>query len=266
MLLKAENLCVYLRSSGERLVDNISFTLDLGESLVILGQSGSGKTMTCRALMGILNRKQFEAEGKILLNGINLLTIREKERKDIYGSKISMIPQNPMTALDPSAKVGKQMSETLRLHKSISKADARICCLNALEVSGLPECERVYRSYPFQLSGGMLQRVIIAMALMMESELIVADEPTTALDAVHRNETIDSFIALRKKGAAVLMVTHDFSDASKLGGNLLVMKDGNIVEKGKMLEILNSPKHSYTRQLLEATRLSYERQRGEAVC
>lgn len=255
-LLKVENLCVQLRETKQILVSGMGLSISSGESQTILGQSGSGKTMTCHAIMGLLDIKRFRVTGNVFFKNQNLLSLSRKEKQVIYGGAIAMIPQNPMTAFDPSMRIGRQMKETLALHSDFESTLLESKVKKALERAGLDEPDRIYRSYPHTLSGGMLQRVMIAMALMVDAQLIVADEPTTALDVVNRNASVESFIALREKGAAVLLVTHDFSVATQLGGNLLIMKDSEIVERGTAKDILKSPKHPYTKALLAASRLS----------
>lgn len=255
-LLAVEHLSIMLKKSQKALVKDIEFSIDSGESLVILGQSGSGKTMTCHAVMGILDTKRFQLEGGILFLGENLLTCGRRERQAIYGGQIAMIPQNPMTAFDPSVRIGRQMMETLLWHTDIKKTEAEVRIEGALKAAGLEDIQRICRSYPYTLSGGMLQRITIAMALMVEAKLIVADEPTTALDVAHRNAIVETFRALREKGTAVLLVTHDFAVAAQMGGELCVMKDGILLERGSVESVLKNPKAAYTRALLEASRLS----------
>ena len=255
-LLKVQDLLVSLSKEKKILVDRISFSLNSGESLILLGQSGSGKTMTCRAIMDLLDKKRFGVTGSIKFEERELLTANRKEKQGIFGGNIALIPQNPMTALDPSMKVGKQMKETLALHSDAPKSQWRAIVKDALKSAGLEETERIYNSYPHTLSGGMLQRVTIAMALMMNSKLIIADEPTTALDVVHRKYTLETFMKLRKQGAAILMVTHDFAAAIGLGGKLMVMKDGQILEKGSVEKTLVKPQNSYTKALIQASSLS----------
>lgn len=255
-LIKVENLCVKLKKTKQMLVNDIGFSITAGESLTILGQSGSGKTMTCHSIMGLLDIKRFQVTGSIIFENQNLLTLSRKEKQRVYGGPIAMIPQNPMTAFDPSMRIGRQMEETLALHSNLSKSLLENKVKESLERAGIVEADRVYRSYPHTLSGGMLQRAMIAMALMVDARLIVADEPTTALDVVNRNATVESFLTLREAGTAVLLVTHDFSVATQFGGNLLIMKDSEIVEKGTTADILKRPVHSYTKALLDASRLS----------
>ena len=255
-LIKVDHLCVRLKTTKKLLVRDVNFSIASGESLIILGQSGCGKTMTCHAIMGLLDPRRFEVTGSLTFKNRNLLSLSRKEKQKLYGGSIAMIPQNPMTAFDPSVRIGKQMKETLRLHSGLSGSNLVVEVKKALEKAGLDAPDRVYRSHPHTLSGGMLQRVMIAMTQMVDAALIVADEPTTALDVVNRNSTVESFIALRERGAAILLVTHDFSVAAQLGGTLLIMKDSEIVERGTAKEVLNNPKQPYTRALLEAAHLS----------
>jgi len=267
LLLTVNNLSVALKKSSRPIVQNLDLSIEQGNSLVILGQSGSGKTLTCKTITGILNRRRFEPSGEIIFNGKELLSMPPRKQREIYGAQIALIPQNPMTALDPSVRVGKQMAETLYLHTGLRGKKVKSKLLTALENAGLDRAEEVMQSYPHMLSGGMLQRVLIAMALMVDAKLIVADEPTTALDAEHRNAAVDAFISLREKGAAILLVTHDFGVASRLGGELLVMKDGKAIERGSVFEVLQAPGHDYTRALIEASRLySLVPERRSLIC
>lgn len=267
MLLSVNDLSITLRKNDEKLIQDISFSLQKGHSLVILGQSGSGKTLTCKTITGILNRRIFNPAGNVFFEGYELLTMSPKQQRQIYGAHIALIPQNPMTALNPSVRVGHQMAETLRLHTGLKGSGAYIRLETALQQAGLDRVEEVMKSYPHMLSGGMLQRVLIAMALMVNAKLIVADEPTTALDVEHRNETVDNLCRMREQGAAILMVTHDFAVASRMGGNLLVLKDGHSVEQGDIHDVLSMPKHPYTRSLLDASCLCNQFiKRSELAC
>ncbi len=255
-LIEIKQLEIIIKKEKNTVVRKIDFSLEKGNSLIILGQSGCGKTMTCHCMMGLLDPKKFSVSGSILYNGTDLLKLSTREKRKLYGGEIAFIPQNPMTALDPSMKVGKQMLETLAIHSNMPKPDRKKSVLEALKRAGLDEAERVYHSFPFELSGGMLQRVLIAMMLMVNAKLVIADEPTTALDVVHRNETIEAFRQLRENGTAVLMVTHDFAAAVQLGGDMIIMNNGEIIETGKASEILSAPKHSYTKSLIEASVLT----------
>lgn len=255
-LLTVKNLSIYVKKTNEMVVKNVNFTIRNGESLVLLGQSGSGKTMTCRAIMNLLNQKQFVVNGSILFYGKELINLGKKEKQNIYGKEIAFIPQNPMTALNPSIKIEKQMKETLSLHSNLKKSQLVPKIKEALYKAGFENPEYICLSLPYMLSGGMLQRVIIAMALMLNVKLIVADEPTTALDALHRNETIQTFISLKNEKVGVLMVTHDFSDAFNLGGKLYVMKDGHILVHAEERDAITNTKDQYTRDLINASFLS----------
>jgi len=254
--LCANELTVSLKREGKPLVDKISFRLGEGKSLILLGESGCGKTMTCRAVMGLLEKRRFHVSGSVSLDGSELLGLSEKKRAGVYGKRLAFIPQNPMTALDPSVSIGRQMDETLRLHTKLNSTRRRARICSSLLESGLEETERVCRARPNMLSGGMLQRVLIAVALSTGAELVIADEPTTALDVVLRNETVDAFVHLREKGAAVLFVTHDFAAALRLGGEVLVMREGTVVERGDVREVWASPGSEYTKALVRASALS----------
>jgi ABC-type dipeptide/oligopeptide/nickel transport system ATPase component len=265
-LLKVDKLHVEHIKTKNQLVKGVSFSIRPGRSLIVLGQSGCGKTMTCHAMMGLLDAKRFCVSGQIVFDGKELLSMAQKERRRLYGGEIVMIPQNPMTAFNPSLKIGRQMTETLALHADDKPATRKDKIMNALERAGLMEAERVYHSYPHTLSGGMLQRVMIAMALMVNARLIVADEPTTALDVVHRNATVEAFKELRRQGAAILLVTHDFSVAAQLGGALFIMKDSEMIESGTVEDVLKNPQQPYTRALLNAHRLTKSSLATNSVC
>ena len=255
-LISVKQLKIAIKQTKQTVVNRIDFSVDEGSSLVILGQSGCGKTMSCHCLMGLLDPKKYAVSGEILYNGKDLIKASAKEKRMIYGKEIAFIPQNPMTALDPSMKIGKQMIETLSLHGIVAGNERKGIALKSLCEAGLADKERIFHSFPHELSGGMLQRVLIAMVLMVDAKLVVADEPTTALDVVHRNATMEAFVKMRETGTAVLMVTHDFAAALQLGGNMIIMNEGSIVETGTVKEILSNPRHSYTRQLIDATMLT----------
>lgn len=246
----------------DNLVSEISFAIKEGESLILLGQSGSGKTMTCSAVLNLLDPKKFKVSGSVFFGETDLLNSSEKQRRGIYGNQIVYIPQNPMTALDPSMRIGRQMDETLRLHSDKSRQQRYNYILRLLHDVGLDDPDRVYRAYPHMLSGGMLQRVIIAMAMMLDAKFVLADEPTTALDVIHRNGIIDLFSQMKANGVGILMVTHDFATALQLGGNILVMKEGKIIESGEVQSVFDHTTEPYTRSLIEAYSLSYAFTKG----
>lgn len=256
-LLKVEHLSIALKNPHQQLVRDISLLLEEAGAAILLGQSGSGKTMTCRAILGLLNSSTFQVDGDLLFDGISLLQLKEKERALYYGSKIAFVPQNPMTALDLSRKIGGQMAEFLSLHQDLKKKDAISLYEQAMARAGLIDTKRILSSRPYQLSGGMLQRCLIALAIAGKAKLVIADEPTTALDAIHRDRAVEQFLQLQEQGCALLIVTHDFDVARHIGGHVLIMKEGQTVEQGSAKEVLQNPKAAYTRELIEAIHLGW---------
>ena len=256
-LLQVEHLTIKLKNQNQELVRDISFSLKEAGTITLLGQSGSGKTLTCRAILGLLNRSAFQVDGEILFEEKSLLQLKEKERALYYGNKIAFIPQNPMTALDPSRKIGAQMAEFLNLHQDLKKKEALSLYEQALSRAGLTDTKRILGSRPYQLSGGMLQRCLIALAIAGKAKLVIADEPTTALDAIHRDRAVEQFWRLQEQGCALLIVTHDFDVARYVGGHVLIMKEGEMVEQGRAKEVLQNPQAAYTRELIEAIHLGW---------
>ena len=254
MLLEIKKLTVTVKSSGFKAVDGISLSVDTGRPLLILGQSGSGKTMICRALFGLTNSADFDVSGQIIFDGNDILSMDSKSRRKLYGSDIALVPQNPMTAFDPSYKLGHQLAETYRLHNKSSAKEAKAAVLEALKKAGLERSEAVWASYPYMLSGGMLQRAAVASAVMNLPRLMIADEPTTALDAEHRIAVTDMLRSLCRS-SAVIMVTHDFAVAKRFGGYAYVMKNGVFVEHGDIDKIIAAPENEYTKELLDAALL-----------
>ena len=256
-LLRVEHLTISLKNQKQMLVKDISFALEEAGAITLLGQSGSGKTMTCRAILGLLNSSTFQVNGEILFENRSLLQLKEKERALYYGNKIAFVPQNPMTALDPSRKIGTQMSEFLRIHQDLNKKDALSLYEQSMVRAGLTDTKRILSSRPGQLSGGMLQHCLIALAIAGNAKLVIADEPTTALDAIHRDKAVEQFLQLQEQDCALLIVTHDFDVARHIGGHVLIMKEGRMVEQGSAKEVLQNPKAGYTRELIEAIHLGW---------
>lgn len=256
-LLRVEHLTISLKNQQQMLVKDISFALEEAGAITLLGQSGSGKTMTCRAILGLLNSSTFQVNGEIFFDNRSLLQLKGKERALYYGRQIAFVPQNPMTALDPSRKIGVQMAEFLSLHRDLKKKEALSLYEQAMSRAGLSDTKRVLSSRSYQLSGGMLQRCLIALAIAGNAKLVIADEPTTALDAIHRDKAVEQFLHLQEQGCALLIVTHDFDVARHIGGHVLIMKEGRMVEQGSAIEVLQNPKAGYTRELIEAIHLGW---------
>lgn len=259
MALDVRNLTISL-NTGEKMADNISFRIGEGEMLSIVGSSGAGKTTICRAIMGLLETN-YITQGMIDYSGENLLNLSKGRLQQIYGKEVCYILQNPMTAFNPSLRIGKQLERTyLRHNDAASKAEIFARVDPIMGRLGMEDTKRIWKSYPFALSGGMLQRVMIATALMNSPRLLIADEVTTAIDACNRMALMKELRKLCDEGMAVLFVTHDLGSAA--GANqILIMNQGKMVEWGRTQEIMANPGADYTKYLLGACRLE-RRQRG----
>ena len=248
-----DHLSIDLRSGTGNLVSEISFAIKEGESLILLGQSGSGKTMTCSAVLNLLDPKKFKVSGSVFFGETDLLNSSEKQRRGIYGNQIVYIPQNPMTALDPSMRIGRQMDETLRLHSDKSRQQRYNYILRLLHDVGLDDPDRVYRAYPHMLSGGMLQRVIIAMAMMLDAKFVLADEPTTALDVTIQAQILELMKKLQKQNhMGIIFITHNLGVVAEICDKVSVMYAGKMVEQGPVDDIFYEPAHPYTKGLLRS--------------
>jgi peptide/nickel transport system ATP-binding protein len=227
--------------------------LDKGEILCIVGESGSGKSMSANALMGLLPEGVTPAGGSITFEGRNLLELSEDEMLALRGKDISMIFQEPLSALNPLMRIGDQIAEVFEAHDLLTPSERRKRALELLHEVGLPDPETTIRAYPFQLSGGQRQRVVIAMALALEPKILIADEPTTALDVTTQAQILDLIEELRRNhGMAVLFITHDFGVVADIADRVIVMQHGEVVEAGRAENVLLNPTHSYTRALLDA--------------
>jgi peptide/nickel transport system ATP-binding protein len=249
-LLAVEGLGV--AAGTQELVRGIDFTLEPGERVGIIGASGSGKTLTCLAIAGLLP-DGLTATGSVRLADAphDLVTATERQLAALRGLRIGMVFQEPMTALNPTMTIGKQVAEVLRRHASMSKASRRQRVRELLADTGLPEPERMVRSYPHQLSGGQRQRVVLAIALANSPDLLICDEPTTALDVTVQARVLELIDArARAADAAVLFISHDLAVVASLCDRILVMQDGRIVEHGSTVQVLTDPQHPHTRQLL----------------
>jgi peptide/nickel transport system ATP-binding protein/oligopeptide transport system ATP-binding protein len=238
-----------------RAVDGVSFDVRAGETLGIVGESGCGKTVTSLSILGLLPQPpaRVEAGSAIRFAGEELVGVGERRLRALRGNEISMIFQEPMSSLNPVYTVGDQIGEALRLHKGLDRRAARAESIRLLGEVGIAEPERRVDEYPHQLSGGMRQRVMIAMALSCEPRLLIADEPTTALDVTIQAQILDLLAALRRKlGMAVLLITHDLGVVAEVCDRVVVMYAGQVVETGDVYEIFADPKHPYTRGLLDS--------------
>ncbi|MCM1186095.1 MAG: ABC transporter ATP-binding protein [Lachnoclostridium sp.] len=254
-MIQIEDLTVAF--SGKAAVENVNLTLQDGEILGVVGESGSGKSVTALTLMGLLNEEAQVVSGRILFDGEALLEAGKARDKDLYrkyqGAKMSMVFQEPMTSLNPTQRVGKQAAEMLKLHASLTKEEIYKKVLEVFASVGLRDVETVYESYPHQLSGGMRQRVMIAMAVILHPRLIVADEPTTALDVTIQNQIIELLARINKEQKnTMLFITHDLNLARRICHRIAVMKDGKVVEIGDTKEVFLNPKEDYTKKLIEA--------------
>ena len=249
-LIKIENLRVETSADHRTLVDGVSFEIQPGEALGVVGESGSGKTLTALSILGLLPRGVTAQSGSIQFQDIDLLTASNEERRDIRGQQISMIYQDPMTALNPVMKLGKQLEEVLEAH-GLDLDQANTAVFNALQDVGIPEPERAMNSYPHEFSGGMRQRVMIAMALILSPKLLIADEPTTALDVTIQQQILALVSEQRRKsGMSMLWITHDLGVVANLVDRVIVMYAGRIVEVGTVEQIFTNPQHPYTAGLL----------------
>lgn len=255
MLLSIEQLTIefYDHLLPERVVEDVSFSLEEGGILGIVGESGSGKSMTALAVAGLLSRKDMKKTGRILFDGEDLLSMQRSDLRKLQGNEISMIFQEPMTALNPTMKIGKQVEEALRIHFHMTKEEQRRAALEWLEKVELEDAERVYDSYPHELSGGMRQRVMIAAAMVSSPRLLIADEPTTALDVTVQAQIIQLLKKINQKDhTAIMFISHDLSLVRQLCHRVIVMKDGRIVEEGDCVSIFESPQEDYTQRLIAA--------------
>lgn len=252
-ILKVENLNVTLhhRRASKKLVENVSFEVRPGECLGILGESGSGKSMTVKSVLGLLD-KNFQVSGSAIFDGQDLLKESKEELRRLRGSRITMVLQNPMTCFDPLYRIGNQMAETFATHTSWNAQEIRAHSLEILEQMRIRNGEEVLEKYPHQLSGGMLQRIMIGIAMALQPELLIADEPTTAIDAITQYEILEEFIRIKKqKNTAMLFITHDLGAISRVADRILVMNSGHVVDSGIFDHILKHADDPYTRMLVE---------------
>ncbi len=254
-LLSIKNLKTHFTvgKSVVKAVDGVSFNLEAGKTFAIVGESGSGKSITALSIMGLLPNNLAQTErGEILFDNKNLIDLEENQMRKIRGNRISMIFQEPMTSLNPVYDLSYQISETIILHQKKSKEQARKIAIEMLDLVGIPEPQKRIDSYPHELSGGMRQRAMIAMALSCNPKILIADEPTTALDVTIQAQIIDLMQELQKKlGMSIIFITHDLGVVSEISDHVMVMYLGNVMEIAETSELFNNPLHSYTKSLID---------------
>ena len=255
-VLSVQDLTISFRTINGmvRAVRGVSFDLKRGETVAIVGESGSGKSVSIKAIMGILAGNAVVDSGHIMYEGRDLLTLSEKEYHKIRGSKIGLIFQDPLSALNPIMKIGKQITETLKLsHPEMNKKQLRARAIELMESVGIPDAENRIDQYPFQFSGGMHQRIVIAIAMARDPEVLICDEPTTALDVTVQAKILDLINEIkRERNLSVIFITHDMGVVANIADRINVMYAGKIIEKGTSEEIFYEPAHPYTQALLAA--------------
>ncbi|STZ55621.1 Glutathione import ATP-binding protein GsiA [Moraxella lacunata] len=255
-LLQVKNLDVFLKTDEELVhaVKDSSFTVEKGQTLAIVGESGSGKSVTSMAIMQLLpkNIASFGKDSSVLFDGKELLSLSEREMRAIRGDKIAMIFQEPMTSLNPFVPIGKQVAEAVSIHNpSVSKSEATKLALDTLQKVKIPNADKKMTAYPHEFSGGQLQRIMIAMAIINKPDLLIADEPTTALDVTTQAEILDLMLELQRDlGMAIILISHDLRLVKKYSDQVCVMQHGVIIERGTTQDVFNNPQHPYTVELL----------------
>jgi len=253
-LLEVEDLSIALKGIDQNLVDGVNFSLAPGETLCLVGESGCGKSLTSLALMGLLQTPPLSmASGSARFDGVDLLSMGKEDLRDIRGGRMAMIFQEPMTSLNPALRIGEQIAESVRRHKGVGQAEARARALEMLRRVRIPAPEKRLDEYPHQLSGGMRQRAMIAMALANDPELLIADEPTTALDVTIQAQILELLRSLQKETrAALILITHDLGVVAEMADKVAVMYGGRIVEMGSAAQLFTDPQHPYTIGLMSS--------------
>ncbi|MBQ7492963.1 MAG: ABC transporter ATP-binding protein [Selenomonadaceae bacterium] len=255
-ILSVKNLDITFRTNAGNIhaIRGVDFELPAGKTVALVGESGSGKSVTMKAVVGLLDSNAIINSGEIFYNDVDLLTLTKKDlRRTINGQEIAMVFQDPMTSLDPTMTIGEQIMEGMFLHKKISKSEARQKAIELLKLVGIMEAEKRMKNYPHQLSGGMRQRVVIAIALSCEPKILICDEPTTALDVTIQARILDLINEIqRQMGLSVIYITHDLGVVAKVADFVNVMYAGKVIERGTVEEIFYDPRHPYTWGLLSA--------------
>ena len=255
LLLEVKNLNIEFHDHliPETVVYDFDLELKAGEIVGLVGESGSGKSMSALAIAGLLSRRDMHKKGQILFDGLDLLTCERSKLRKIQGNEISMIFQEPMTSLNPVKRIGWQIEESLRIHTELNKEERYQKAIEMMKEVELPDPKRLYRQYPHELSGGMRQRVMIAAAMICNPRILIADEPTTALDVTIQAQIVELLKRMnREKQTSILFISHDLSLVKQLCERVLVMKGGYIVETGLTQEVFAHPKEEYTQRLIAA--------------
>lgn len=253
--LDVKNLTVSFSTQAGKVhaVRDVSFSLYKGETLAIVGESGSGKTVTCRTLMRLLSKNASIDGGEILFEGRDILKVNERNMRQIRGNDIAMVFQDPMTSLDPTMRIGRQIEEVITLHRKVKRSEARKRMLELLQLVGIEEPVRRSHQYPHEFSGGQRQRIVIAIVLACDPKILIADEPTTALDVTMQAQIIDLLKSLQRKlDTSIIFITHDLGVVANVADRVAVMYAGKIIEIGRSDEIFYDPRHPYTWGLLNA--------------
>ena len=250
-LLEIKNLNIVYHGKKQKseIVQDVSLSVEKGECLCIVGESGSGKTMTMKAVMGLLDHT-FTINGSAFLNEVDLITADKETLRKMRGKNMTMIMQNPMVCFDSLYRIDYQMAETFKEHTSWNKAEIHEKSVEILRKMQISDPEEVLKKYPHQLSGGMLQRIMIGIAISMNPDILIADEPTTAIDSITQYEIMKEFQKLKEMGITMIFITHDLGVASMISDQIIVMNKGQIVDRGTFESIKNSPKDDYTKALV----------------
>ena len=268
VVLSVKDLRISFRAYGGMVqaVRGVSFDLHRGETLAIVGESGSGKSQSIRAIMGILANNAVIEEGEILYDGMDLTKVKEDDFHQIRGKRIGLIFQDPLSALNPIMKIGQQITEVLHLHKKMTKEEAKARAIELMKAVGIPHAEQRFEQYPFQFSGGMRQRIVIAIALAGDPEILICDEPTTALDVTVQAKILELINQIKKeRNLSVIFITHDLGVVANMADRVNVMYAGKVVETGTAEEIFFEPAHPYTWALLSSMPDLHTKDRLDAI-
>ncbi|MBM7541940.1 nickel import ATP-binding protein NikD [Amphibacillus cookii] len=252
-ILRVKDLHVKVKTKEglSTLVQDINFGVKKGRVTGLVGESGSGKTVTSMSILQLFDQNKMDVQGSITLNGRELSRLKNKEMREIRGKDIAFIMQNPMNAFTPVFTIGHQFVETIKSHTPLKKKQAKALAIDMMESVNLPNPDKLLKNYPFQLSGGMLQRVMIAMAACLQPSIIIADEPTTALDLHNQLLVLRLLNKIRSQyGTSILLISHDLGVIAEMADDVIVMKQGRIVESANVFDLFDHPKHEYTKKLL----------------